>query len=143
MLSSLVPDHWKEVLQDYNSQIDELGLKLQKRADQGERILPDKKHLFRALEIKPEQVKVIIVGQDPYPNISDAIGLSFAVPPRKTGLPGSLLNIQKEIMTDIGSTTTADGGCDCRIGQPRRHHEAQVSESDRGSQHRRCHQDRA
>ncbi|MFZ9845127.1 MAG: uracil-DNA glycosylase [Candidatus Nanopelagicaceae bacterium] len=109
MLSSLVPDHWKELLQDYNSQIDELGTKLQKQADQGERILPDKKHLFRALELKPEQVKVIIVGQDPYPNISDAIGLSFAVPPRKTGLPGSLLNIQKEIMTDIGSTTTADG----------------------------------
>jgi len=109
MLSSLVPDHWKEILQDYNSQLDELGTKLQKQADQGERILPDKKHLFRALELKPEQVKVIIVGQDPYPNISDAIGLSFAVPPRKTGLPGSLLNIQKEIMTDIGSTTTADG----------------------------------
>jgi uracil-DNA glycosylase len=109
MLSSLVPDYWKEVLQDYNSQIDELGLKLQKRADQGERILPDKKHLFRALELKPEQVNVIIVGQDPYPNVSDAIGLSFAVPPRRTGLPGSLLNIQKEIMTDIGSTTTADG----------------------------------
>jgi len=109
MLSSLVPDPWKELLQDYNSQIDELGTKLQKQADQGERILPDKKHLFRALELKPEQVKVIIVGQDPYPNISDAIVLSFAVPPRKTGLPGSLLNIQKEIMTDIGSTTTADG----------------------------------
>ena len=109
MLSSLVPDHWKEILQDYNSKIDELGTKLQKKADQGERILPDKKHLFRALELKPEQVKVIIVGQDPYPNISDAIGLSFAVPARKTGLPGSLLNIQKEIMTDFGSTTTADG----------------------------------
>jgi uracil-DNA glycosylase len=109
MLSSLVPDHWKEILQDYNSKIDELGTKLQKKADQGERILPDKKHLFRALELKPEQVKVIIVGQDPYPNFSDAIGLSFSVPPRKTGLPGSLLNIQKEIMTDIGSTTTADG----------------------------------
>jgi uracil-DNA glycosylase len=109
MLSSLVPDHWKEVLQDHNSKIDELGTQLQKKADQGERILPDKKHLFRALELKPEQVKVIIVGQDPYPNISDAIGLSFAVPARKTGLPGSLLNIQKEIMTDIGSTTTADG----------------------------------
>lgn len=109
MLSSLVPDHWKEILQNYNSKIDELGTKLQKKADKGERILPDKKHLFRALELKPEQVKVIIVGQDPYPNISDAIGLSFAVPARKTGLPGSLLNIQKEIMTDIGSTTTADG----------------------------------
>lgn len=117
MLSSLVPDHWKEVLQDYSSKIDELGLKLQKRADQGERILPDKKHLFRALELKPELVKVIIVGQDPYPNISDAIGLSFSVPPRKTGLPGSLLNIQKEIMTDIGSTTTADGDLTKWAGQ--------------------------
>lgn len=117
MLSSLVPDHWKEVLQDYSSQIDELGLKLQKRADQGEPILPDKKQLFRALELKPEQVKVIIVGQDPYPNISDAIGLSFSVPPRKTGLPGSLLNIQKEIMTDIGSTTTADGDLTKWAGQ--------------------------
>ena len=117
MLSSLVPDHWKELLQDYNSQIDELGTKLQKRADQGERILPDKIHLFRALEIKPELVKVIIVGQDPYPNISDAIGLSFAVPARKTGLPGSLLNIQKEIMTDIGSTTTADGDLTKWTGQ--------------------------
>ena len=117
MLSSLVPDHWKELLQDYNSQIDELGTKLEKRADQGERILPDKIHLFRALEIKPELVKVIIVGQDPYPNISDAIGLSFAVPARKTGLPGSLLNIQKEIMTDIGSTTTADGDLTKWTGQ--------------------------
>ncbi|MFM7451272.1 MAG: uracil-DNA glycosylase, partial [Actinomycetota bacterium] len=82
-----------------------------------ERILPDKKYLFRALELKPEQVKVIIVGQDPYPNISDAIGLSFAVPARKTGLPGSLLNIQKEIMTDIGSTTTADGDLTKWAGQ--------------------------
>ena len=62
-------------------------------------------------------MKVIIVGQDPYPNISDAIGLSFAVPARKTGLPGSLLNIQKEIMTDIGSTTTADGDLTKWTGQ--------------------------
>jgi uracil-DNA glycosylase len=54
-------------------------------------------------------VRVVIVGQDPYPNISDAIGLSFSVPPRKSGLPGSLMNIQKEIITDIGSTTTSDG----------------------------------
>jgi uracil-DNA glycosylase len=54
-------------------------------------------------------VKVIMVGQDPYPNISDAVGLAFSVAPRKSGLPGSLMNIQKEIITDIGSTTTSDG----------------------------------
>jgi uracil DNA glycosylase len=56
MLSSLLPDHWREILRDKQSQIDELGLQLQKRADQGERILPDKKFLFRALELKPESV---------------------------------------------------------------------------------------
>lgn len=81
MLSSLLPGHWREILRVRHSQIDELGSQLQKRADLGERILPDKKYLFRALELEPESVKVIIVGQDPYPNISDAIGLSFAVPP--------------------------------------------------------------
>ncbi len=40
MLSSLLPNPWKEVLIDHHSQIDDLGAQLQKRADQGERILP-------------------------------------------------------------------------------------------------------
>lgn len=109
MLYSLLPDTWKPLLENEGSILNDLGLELVRRADSGERILPDKKFLFRALELDPEAVKVVIVGQDPYPNITDAIGLSFAVPARKTGLPGSLLNIQKEILTDIGSTTTADG----------------------------------
>ncbi|NBR40403.1 MAG: uracil-DNA glycosylase, partial [Alphaproteobacteria bacterium] len=89
--------------------MDDIGLELQTRANSGERVLPDKKFVFRALELQPSDVRVVIVGQDPYPNISDAIGLAFSVSPRRSGLPGSLMNIQKEIMTDIGSTTTADG----------------------------------
>lgn len=109
MLSSLVPEPWKPVLAPYFDLIDQIGNELQRRADLGERILPDKKWVFRALELPPESINVVIVGQDPYPNITDACGLAFSVAPRKSGLPGSLLNIQKEIMTDIGSTTTADG----------------------------------
>ena len=109
MLSTLIPEAWREVLQDHLKDIDEIGSELQRRADKGERILPDKKWVFRALELNPNEVKLIIVGQDPYPNISDACGLAFSVPPRKSGLPGSLMNIQKEILTDIGSTTTSDG----------------------------------
>lgn len=109
MLFELVPESWKPILVKHQSLIDEIGKQLQVRADNGERILPDKKFVFRALELSPENVKVIIVGQDPYPNVTDAIGLAFAVSPRKSGLPGSLMNIQKEILTDIGVTETADG----------------------------------
>lgn len=109
MLFSLVPKPWQQNLQVYSEKINEIGLQLQARADLGERILPDRRHVFRALEIAPQDVKVLIIGQDPYPNAQDACGLAFSVTPRKSGLPGSLMNIQKEIITDIGSTITADG----------------------------------
>jgi uracil-DNA glycosylase len=109
MLFSLVPENWRAILSVHEVLINEIGAELQRRADLGERILPDRRNVFRALATAPEDVKVVIVGQDPYPNISDAVGLAFAVSPRNSGLPGSLMNIQKEIITDIGSTTTADG----------------------------------
>lgn len=109
MLFDAIPKSWHSGLADYKDSIDEIGRLLQARADKGERILPDKKWVFRALETPPSAVKVLIIGQDPYPNAQDACGLAFSVSPRKSGLPGSLLNIQKEIMTDIGSTSTADG----------------------------------
>lgn len=109
MLFDLVPSNWQDVLSDFRDEINRIGGELQLRADQGERILPDKKFVFRALEIPPSQVRILIVGQDPYPNSQDACGLAFSVAPRSSGLPGSLLNIQKEILTDVGSTTTSDG----------------------------------
>lgn len=109
MLFDLVPNNWQTLLLPFQNQINQIGQELQARADKGERILPDKKWVFRALELDPEQVNLVIVGQDPYPNANDACGLAFSVLPRKTGLPGSLMNIQKEILTDIGSTKTADG----------------------------------
>lgn len=117
MLSSLVPPAWRDILKDHFPLLDQIGTELQRRADNGERILPDKKFVFRALELAPETVKVVIVGQDPYPNPNDACGLAFSVNPRKSGLPGSLMNIQKEIITDIGSTTTSDGDLSRWSGQ--------------------------
>lgn len=109
MLFDLVPLAWREILGSEEERINEIGIELGRRADLGERILPDRALVFRALEIPPESVKVLIIGQDPYPNASDACGLAFSVRPRKSGLPGSLLNIQKEIITDIGSTKSSDG----------------------------------
>jgi len=95
---------WRGALTDVLPLLDQIEDKIS-----GDPYLPDSELVMRALSRDMRESKVLILGQDPYPNISDAIGLSFAVSPRKTGLPGSLLNIQKEIMTDIGSTTTADG----------------------------------
>ena len=102
MLFDLIPRPWQPILETHKELINGIGIELQKRADSGERVLPDKKFVFRALELNPAEVRVVILGQDPYPNITDAIGLAFSVAPRKSGLPGSLMNIQKEIMTDIG-----------------------------------------
>lgn len=109
MLFQSIPSTWQELLGDYEALINDIGRELQSRADGGERILPDKKFVFRALEIPPQEVRVLIIGQDPYPNAQDACGLAFSVAPRTSGLPGSLLNIQKEIITDIGSTNSSDG----------------------------------
>ena len=108
-LFALVPLAWQEVLEPFRTEIDEIGMILRKSADAGERILPDRELVFRALSTPPDSVKVVLVGQDPYPNLSDACGLSFSVRPRTSNLPPSLMNIQKEILTDIGVTTTSDG----------------------------------
>ena len=109
LLFELVPAPWRIHLSGFEGAINEIGEILRGRADAGERILPDRARVFRALEIDPDKVRVLLVGQDPYPNAQDACGLAFSVTPRSSGLPGSLLNIQKEILTDIGATTTSDG----------------------------------
>ena len=108
-LFTQVPASWQSILEPLRQKIDSIGDELRKRADAGERILPDRDLVFRALQTAPEDVKVVLVGQDPYPNLSDACGLAFSIRPRTSNLPASLMNIQKEIITDIGRTITADG----------------------------------
>ena len=108
-LFETIPEVWQPYLDSHRETINSIGEKLRGLADSGNRILPDRKLVFRALEVPPNGVKVLLIGQDPYPNAQDACGLAFSVTPRSSGLPGSLMNIQKEIITDIGSTNSADG----------------------------------
>jgi uracil-DNA glycosylase len=108
-LFETIPEVWQPYLDSHRETINSIGEKLRGLADSGNRILPDRKLVFRALEVPPSGVKVLLIGQDPYPNAQDACGLAFSVTPRSSGLPGSLMNIQKEIITDIGSTNSADG----------------------------------
>ena len=62
---------------------------------------PERKDLFRAFEFPPEHYRVLIVGQDPYPNPEHAMGLAFAVPTGTRPLPPTLRNILRELDEDL------------------------------------------
>jgi len=65
-------------------------------------VYPPKKHLFRAFELTPyEEVKIVILGQDPYHQKGQAMGLAFSVQP-DVQIPPSLKNIYKELENDLG-----------------------------------------
>jgi len=69
----------------------------------GKTILPEPKLWFNALNSTPlNSVKVVILGQDPYPNIGHPHGLCFSVLPNVKPLPKSLINIYKELKDDLG-----------------------------------------
>lgn len=66
-------------------------------------LLPPHSERFNALKSTPlDKVKVVILGQDPYPTLGHAHGLSFSVLPSVKPLPRSLMNIYKELESDLG-----------------------------------------
>lgn len=72
-------------------------------------VFPKAKYIFRAFDECPvENVKVVILGQDPYPTPGNANGLCFSVNP-EVNLPGSLRNIYKEIENDLGKKMNKNG----------------------------------
>lgn len=79
--------------------------------------LPAEHLVMRAFEQPLEQVRVLIVGQDPYPTRGHAIGLSFAVDPSVKPLPRSLTNILRELKDDLGRDASATGNLQQWAGQ--------------------------
>ncbi|MFO7637205.1 MAG: uracil-DNA glycosylase [Clostridia bacterium] len=72
-------------------------------------VYPDKYRIFEALRLTPyEEVKVVILGQDPYHGPGQAHGLAFSVQPR-VEIPPSLMNIYKELQTDLGCRIPNNG----------------------------------
>lgn len=73
-------------------------------------IFPKGSQIFRAFDLCPfDQLKVVILGQDPYPTRGHAHGLCFSVEPDVQPFPKSLLNIFKEIQNDLGMTMPENG----------------------------------
>lgn len=93
-LATLIPTAWREIL-DLDG-LPEISNKI------GSNFLPKRNLIFKALDCAPEDVKVVIVGQDPYPNSKHAMGLAFSVPAEIKVLPASLKNIYKELEADLG-----------------------------------------
>ncbi|CAM5594778.1 Uracil-DNA glycosylase OS=Streptomyces fumanus OX=67302 GN=ung1 PE=3 SV=1 [Streptomyces fumanus] len=75
----------------------------------GRTYLPSGPNVLRAFQQPFEDVRVLIVGQDPYPTPGMAIGLSFAVAPEVRRLPGSLINIFQELRGDLGLPQPSNG----------------------------------
>ncbi len=92
---------------------------LRAEKQQGKRIYPPGARMFAALDLTPvDQVKVVIIGQDPYHGAGQAHGLCFSVQPG-TQLPPSLQNIFKEINADIGGENLLDYKHGCLTGWAR------------------------
>jgi uracil-DNA glycosylase len=82
---------------------------LKDRREAGAMIFPKGANYFRALDLTmPEDVRVVILGQDPYHGPGQAHGLSFSVPPGVKA-PPSLVNIYKELQTDLGIVPARHG----------------------------------
>lgn len=100
-LVGLVPPSWSDALGATTiDAIRDVGDALSTRVHT-ERIVPAPDNVFRALQVPPDRVRVLIVGQDPYPTVEHAMGLSFSVPTGVTALPPSARNIRTELAADL------------------------------------------
>ena len=105
-----LPPYWQAELADLQFNVDAIESTLTNEANAGIRVLPNYNQVFRALEVMPWESKVVIVGQDPYPNLDYACGLSFSVPAHTKPIAGSLRNIFAEIKNDTGRYSVASNG---------------------------------
>ncbi len=92
---------WQAMLADQQSLLEFLESRLQSSQDASGDIAPPMHQVMRAFENDPTQVRVLLVGQDPYPSPGHAVGLAFAVSPETRPLPRSLQNMMKELATDL------------------------------------------
>ncbi len=98
----LVAPDWAEALAPVDERIARMGTFLREELAAGRPYLPAGDRILRAFQRPLADVRVLVVGQDPYPTPGHPIGLSFAVAPDVRPLPGSLRNIHTELRADLG-----------------------------------------
>ena len=108
-LRELVDPSWVPALAPVESVVAGLGEFLRAEVAAGRGYLPAGPHVLRAFAQPFDQVRVLIVGQDPYPTPGHPIGLSFAVAPTVRPIPRSLTNIYQELTADVGVPMPTNG----------------------------------
>ncbi|MEU3095710.1 uracil-DNA glycosylase [Streptomyces sp. NPDC006967] len=108
-LHELVEAGWAKALEPVADRVAAMGDFLRAEIAAGRTYLPAGPHVLRAFQQPFDDVRVLIVGQDPYPTPGMAIGLSFAVAPEVRSLPGSLENIFREMNSDLGLPRPSNG----------------------------------
>lgn len=97
---------WLDAIEFFRSdKFNKVTETLKEERTQGKRIFPPRSSIMRAFALTPpDNVKVVILGQDPYPTFGHAHGLAFSVEPDVRPVPKSLNNIFKELDDDVGIT---------------------------------------
>jgi len=109
-LSELVAPDWAEALAPVEPAVHAVGAFLRDEVAAGRTYLPAGPDVLRAFARPLAEVRVLVVGQDPYPTPGHAMGLSFSVQPDVRPVPRSLANIFTELEADLGvpRPTTGD-----------------------------------
>ncbi|MFF2806667.1 uracil-DNA glycosylase [Streptomyces sp. NPDC058000] len=108
-LQDIVEPGWAKALEPVAGQIASMGDFLRAEIAAGRTYLPAGNNVLRAFQQPFDEVRVLIVGQDPYPTPGHAVGLSFSVAPDVRPLPGSLENIFREMHSDLGLPRPSNG----------------------------------
>jgi len=108
-LRELVEAGWAKALDPVADRVAAMGDLLRAEIAAGRTYLPAGQHVLRAFTQPFADVRVLIVGQDPYPTPGHAVGLSFSVEPHVRPIPRSLQNIYRELGTDLGLPPPPNG----------------------------------
>jgi uracil-DNA glycosylase len=101
-LAELVDPGWAQALTPVGEQVQLMGRFLRSELAAGRSYLPAGDRVLRAFQRPLADVRVLVVGQDPYPTPGHAVGLSFSVAADTQPLPRSLQNIVRELRDDLG-----------------------------------------
>ena len=108
-LRNIIDAGWAQALDPVAGQIAAMGAFLRAEIAAGRRYLPAGENVLRAFKQPFADVRVLIVGQDPYPTPGHPVGLSFSVAPEVKRLPASLVNIFREYSDDLGYPAPSNG----------------------------------
>ncbi|CRK58697.1 Uracil-DNA glycosylase, family 1 [Alloactinosynnema sp. L-07] len=108
-LTEIVEAGWAQALAPVEDQIAKMGEFLRAEIAAGRKYLPAGENVLRAFQQPFADVRVLVVGQDPYPTPGHAVGLSFSVASDVRPIPKSLVNIYKEYCEDLGHPLPSNG----------------------------------